>query len=654
MAISADQTRDRELQLAAVLTEIGELGAAEAEVLGLLHSQPDDREALSLLAKIKHIRGELSTAFACWARAHALAAEEGGAAMRLATMLRMAQDPERGAGEYLAVGQNHLWRKPASMLELERAFRLFVARRPDEAREACAQLAKANVGRDRELYKLATLAAAWMAELAGDLAGACETLERLGQDRGFENDVDRALALARVYEQRGGPEQLEKAIHVCTFLSRSLRTFERVTTLGRVAALQRALGRFDEAELYEAQFLEAFRARMHRPTRNDAIAAAARTYLPLDKLTAARFASGGWPERPTALERTLALALDGDLEGARRRFEGSASVLERKYLADLRRLEGDVGGAAEIFLATLADDPEDRRVLFWLLERSLENGARGPVDARTARHIRDYFHRPETLAATRRDLEAAIRESPRRPSAWRARAAILRIAGESAEADKSLARAQALGAAEARRESAVGRALSAAVYHFADAAKGLVHEVWAARRPAPLGLGGNLDEVFGNVTPELGQSVRNVFLSVREYALAKLPHLVGHLLDSNYSYKVTKEDEPSGGLSAGLPTALAFLSAFIDRPIRQDIASSGALVTDAHDVLVVTRVGEAEFKVRGAYNRNLRMVILPEASRADVERSHHVPRAIGEELVRYVPDLDAAVSLVFGDDVWVR
>ena len=60
-----------------------------------------ERYLNGLLAKIKHIRGELSAAFACWAQIHALAAEGQGAHMRLASMLRLAQDPERGAGEFL-------------------------------------------------------------------------------------------------------------------------------------------------------------------------------------------------------------------------------------------------------------------------------------------------------------------------------------------------------------------------------------------------------------------------------------------------------------------------------------------------------------------------------------------------------------------------
>jgi predicted S18 family serine protease len=143
--------------------------------------------------------------------------------------------------------------------------------------------------------------------------------------------------------------------------------------------------------------------------------------------------------------------------------------------------------------------------------------------------------------------------------------------------------------------------------------------------------------------------VRNTFLAVREYARANYPHLTGDILDFNYSYKVTKEDEQSGGLSAGLPTALAFLSVFLDRLVPQDVASSGMLVTDAHDVLVVRPVGEAEWKVRGAFNRNLRLVILPEGNRADFEHSVQVPRPIWTELVRFVTDLDSAVKLVFTD-----
>jgi hypothetical protein len=73
--------------------------------------------------------------------------------------------------------------------------------------------------------------------------------------------------------------------------------------------------------------------------------------------------------------------------------------------------------------------------------------------------------------------------------------------------------------------------LSAVVYHFAGRAKGLIHEVWAARKSVPQGQGGFLDEVLGNLTPELLATVRNTFLAVRDYARANLPHLTGDILD---------------------------------------------------------------------------------------------------------------------------
>jgi ATP-dependent Lon protease len=200
----------------------------------------------------------------------------------------------------------------------------------------------------------------------------------------------------------------------------------------------------------------------------------------------------------------------------------------------------------------------------------------------------------------------------------------------------------------------VGRVLASAVYHFVGKARGLIHEVWATRRPAGRGRAGFLEEILGNLTPEMTQAVRNTFLSVREYAREKWPQQTQDILDYAYSYKVTKEDEPSGGLSAGLPTALAFLSVFLDRPVPQDVASTGVLVADSHDVLVVRPVGETEYKVRGACNRNLARLILPEGNRRDLADNPLVPAEVCAEIVRYASDLDQAVVLTWGEDVWIE
>src|SRR5262245_57675563 len=125
---------DQRLEDARVRVELGELLQAEAEVATILEEEPDDLEALRLFAKIKHMRGQLSLALACAAQLQARGAAPGELArMHLESMLRMAQDPERGAGEFLAVGQR-LVQKHAAHMALEEAFRHLLQRRPHEAR----------------------------------------------------------------------------------------------------------------------------------------------------------------------------------------------------------------------------------------------------------------------------------------------------------------------------------------------------------------------------------------------------------------------------------------------------------------------------------------------------------------------------------------
>src|SRR5215467_3162886 len=167
---------DDRIPYARVLVEIGELYDAEFEVARVLEERPDDLVALDLLAKIKHMRGELSAAIACWAQVHAKSPSNLTAHVRLNSMLQLAQESERGPGQFLVLGPFQLWRKPAAHLELEEMFRLFLARRPEEARQRCDELAKKYRGKDQDLYKLAVLANAWVAELTGDFEEARSVL----------------------------------------------------------------------------------------------------------------------------------------------------------------------------------------------------------------------------------------------------------------------------------------------------------------------------------------------------------------------------------------------------------------------------------------------------------------------------------------------
>jgi tetratricopeptide (TPR) repeat protein len=634
---------DGRLFHAKVLVELGELHDAEENVAEILEENPDDLNALSLLAKIKHIKGDLSSVVGCWAQIYARSSHNETALMQLKAILHLARDPERGAGEFLALGPFELARKPSAQLALEEAFRLFLSRRPDEARTRCADLSAKTQHKDREVYKLAVLANAWIAELSGDYEVACEVLETLGRGRGFETDTDRVLSLVRVYERLGTRDKLEAAVNICRYLE--LR-FEKLSMLSRLSALYRRLGQQELAREYEARYLVAFRRRMHRPTFADVLQVASRSYLPLQRLLTIQFSSVDVPNDGSPRERALCAALTGDMGHARALFLESTDLLDCKYLADLYALEGDHERAVRLYLEALRNDPDELRVVGWLLDHF----------ARTeARAIGDYFRQIEVALRTREALSIAIRRAPLRPSLWRHLATLAQLRGELEEAARCEERAAALLEAAHRKRGPVGRMFAAAVYHLVVKAKGLIHEVWAGRQPAPPGQGGWLptENILGNLTSEMKEGVSNTFLAVREYARSKLPHLTADILDYNYTFKVTKEDEPSGGLSAGLPTALAFLSVFLQRPIPQDTAATGCVVADSHEVLTLRGVGDAEYKVKGAYHRNLRMLILPLANRTGLEANGQVPFEITDEIVRYAANLDDAVKLVFGEDIFI-
>jgi len=636
---------DERIRYAEVLVEIGDLTLAEMEVAQVLDESPEHPEALSLFGKLKHMRGQLSLAVACSAQIqskHVGSSER--ARMHLESMLHLAQDPTQGAGEFLAMGQFQLVQKPTAYLALEEAFRQYVSRRPNEAGIICRNVATRYRDRDGEVYKLAVLAEAWIYELIGDFEISIQILERLGLERGYETDIDRLLALISLYERTGSRERLESAVNIGKYLEKN---HQDPHVLGRLALLYRRLGDREAAAEYERRHLHAYRRKMHRADFREVVEVASHRFLPIERLRAIHF-----PDpvlTPSAPEREAALgaAIRGDLATAKRTFSRGEDLLGLKYWANLEALSGTHTGrerAIELYARALRDDPTDLYVIGWLLDREAE--ARSPK-------VADLLKMKSIVPTVLEALEAAVHVSPNDYRIWRRLATLLALqhGGDTAQQRRFEERAESLERSSRERSRAIGRVLSAATYRFAGTIHGLVHEVWATRELASPGQGGSLrrDDILGNVTEEMRTNVRNTFLATREYAQAKFPHATGDILDYNYGYKVTKEDEPSGGTSAGLPTALAFLSVFLQRPVPQDVASTGVVVTDAHDVLTVRLVGDLDYKVDGAYHRNLRMILVPSGNRPMLERSTIVPHAIGDEIVRYVPDLDQAAGLVFGD-----
>src|SRR5262249_13093313 len=150
-------------------------------------------------------------------------------------------------------------------------------------------------------------------------------------------------------------------------------------------------------------------------------------------------------------------------------------------LADLADLEGKQEEATALYIKALDADPEDLRVIGWLL---------GQPEVSASPLVSAHFRDPAAARHTEEILAAAIRAAPIRASLWRQREAPSRIGGRLEEAKRCGERADALEQAALRRRRPVGRALAAAVYHFVGKARGLIHEIWAGRKPSERRRGG--------------------------------------------------------------------------------------------------------------------------------------------------------------------
>ena len=633
---------DLRLPLAKVYVELGELELAEEAVTEIMDDYPGDLTPLTLYAKIKHIRGQISQAIASWAQLHLRAPNRENARMQISSLLQMAIDPERNAGEFLALGQFSMVKKASAHMDLEEVFRLFVARQVEESLEACQNVIDEHGASDRQILKLGYLSKAFIFENLGQLDQAAAVLEELGGLKGFASDMDRLQMQVDILQKSEDPEALRAAVNILRYLEGN---FGKIAAQARLCKIYQKLGESQLAETYEQKFERAFKRRMHLPGLDELLIAASNHYLPLEGLKAVRLTHRDLPVDPDQRSQAILTYLQGDVDSALELFSKSTQLIDQNYAADLLASRGQPTQAAELFLQSLEKDFSNTFVIQKLMQLQREQ----PVPA-----IEKFFGEEQNFTNIRNRLEKLIRRDPGRPRFWQDLCTLGAI-----RPDEKLSRYQdRLSAAEAGQERkmlAIGRVYTAAVYRFVGKSKGLIHEVWVKRKSVGEGEGGVLrdKDILGNLAPDMKESVKNIFYAVREYAKVKFTHLTAELDNYNYVYKVTKEDQTSGGLSAGLPTALALLSTFIQRPLPQNFSSSGILITDSHDQIAVRFVGDAEYKLKGTFNRNLDFVLLPKENQEFLFQEALLPRQIIKNRVRFVENFDEAVSLVFGEDVWL-
>ncbi|HYO54871.1 S16 family serine protease [Archangium sp.] len=647
---------EERLLTARVFTELGLLDRAEELTQEALRSEPNSLSALNLLAKICHIEGRLTETLHLWHRIQMLAPNKEGALVQLGIFNRLAQDDDWVRMSFIQVGEGFTKKHPAQM-EFESTFAKFKDRDFRGALLACEAIAATYQGKVPELYKLAVLQKAWFQEHTDDPQGARATLEKLGRERGFETDLDRLAFLARVCERIGTPAITDQALHIYEHLNVH---YGKLSALPRLAALYAAKGDAEKAAVYARQYARRFSRRMHKPEPREYVHALAAHYVPLSWLSPMSVSE----EELAAVVREIrvirslagrhrARALLAYLSGDKARAERLLQRVTRSrystardfaYYADLLAARGEREQAHPLYVSALRKY-RGKNVLLWgQVLAGLQAGLdETPVRALLADGMAETAHVSVLEAARRRRAD---------PRAWRELARMERLLGREQDALQHEAKAVALENAKVGED--VGRVLVAAVYSLNLKPKGLVHEMLTWRRPSAKRAGGALTEglVFGNITPDLLQVSRSVFASVKDYARAHWPHLTQDVDDYEYGLKVAKDDEPSSGNSAGLPLAMAFLSVMLGRPLPTTMAMSGAVICDSRRHIVVRRVGDTLFKVKGAFHRNLATILLPEENRQDIEGGDHVPLQIARSLVRYVKSLDEAVEAVWGKQAW--
>jgi tetratricopeptide (TPR) repeat protein len=697
------RSADEVLLLGRLLFSADRVTEADRLLKPMVEQQQGNLRFMKLWAQIKHTQGQLTEAIRAFERVRALAPADESALLHLGIIHRLSQSPDAARRELELVGDNAVARRHLAQLELEKAFQFASKQQFTSAVEICERLAERHRTSDPEIVKLALLQKACLLESIANFDGAIETLEQLGRERGFEDDSDRLRCLARIYELRGAANDLVRAQKVYGFLHQQTGAPE---FLSRMARLAERRGDKKEAAQLEQRFVRAFRREHQELTLAELIKAASHHYMPLtalrslvpagedtESLKAAlkdrmkpspgseaaaaaqatsrrappRFDSSLLPldslkhespsQRVASLRRQLALllALEGKLDESAEIFRELAASVDRsrpedsKYLGDIHQARGDKAGARSLYLKAVSqEETADSLVLSTILES--EDSDLWPA-------MSVIFQDPDKRERAYEALKQSAKSHQLSPEAWWSLARFERLIGFSHQADKHETKARALSRTLEKPTPRIGHVQVAAVYEFRGQKQGIVHEIWASRYPVTPEQGaqaGLLDQasIFGNIAPDMMRDIQNVFVAVRAFVKEKFPHLVEDLDTHRYMLKVTKDDEPSGGNSAGIAVALAFVSVFLQKELPADFAITGSLVADSATEIRLRRIADVDTKVLGVYQRRIARLICPSENRPDLESSHLVPRQIWEKRVAFAGNLTQVMKLVFGDDLW--
>lgn len=642
-----NRRKRKHLLLARLCFEAGLSDQAEAEARSVLALAADDEAGQMLLAAIHHQRGELGDCI----RLHTQIAErnpiEPSALAELGRIFESSLRPETPSVRPAAVNTEPI-STPPGMADLEHAFRLSFSGNLQQALRVVDRVAARARMETRALYKLAILERAFLLEQAHDLRGAIVTLEHLADEPGLASDVERLLCLSMLYEREGTVERIRRALRA---VRHAYLVTRRPPLLRRIARLLGKLGHDSLADAFEARYEELFQRRMHALTLREVVGALPHVYIPPEGLSRLPFDPKEIVElarrhrdrrridhcRRAAIlavwarEDTRAKELFAQIEAHRQ-----MTPVDSLYFADvLERLEHQTH-AVELRRAAVADmDKLDATVLVRLCGHSRFTG----------QDLRSTFGTRTRYEEARRVLEQRNKVCPQDTRVLWALSHVAEGFGDETAAATYAKHAEA-GTQQSTGPQHV--VLAAATFRRGGDVRGILHELWVDSRRVRKGHGGlDPDDVLGSVAVDLRMRAVAIFHAVRSFVRARYPHrVVEDLDDRRYYLRMTKDDEPSSGDSAGLPIAVAFASVMLGFSPPRDIAYSGALICDARHVLTIGKIGDVDAKIEGAYERRARKIFLPADNRDDVRFAEKIPQRLADDRVLFVRTLDQVLENV--------
>lgn len=463
-----------------------------------------------------------------------------------------------------------------------------------------------------------------LAHREGAISEAMRHWSRLYDVLGFppHGEFERLRFLATANDHAPTAEGWVTAARTWDLLAQS----GKLSAYGRLARVRRRLGNEEGARQAEEAYEEAFRRRMHWLSPAERMEALRRRPLPAQRL------------RGMSLPPLDAL---GD-----RLAQGIALLAEERFRAAGRALARADDGWKSVALLALSEGKEAARLAAGrLLERGAPDGPLGLVLAQALALAPGAHVRRPALDLARLSLE---RMAGRVPPDEDALLCAGLLAGRMGHETDARAFFDRLRATRRRGWPPAGVVRAAAIYALRGRQRGLVHDVIVRRFPPRAGESGRLleAETHGEFAPGARAQLRRIFAAVREWLLGRHPERQAAIDAWAYGIHVTKEDQPSGGPSIGLPVAMAFASSMLGRPVPGRMVFSGALSYDALGKIAVQPVGDAGHKLKGALHAGASLLVLPSAQREEVLSGQHVPRRLAESSVAFVDTLDEALALL--------